>query len=162
MFDRTALDHPWLAQIEGPLFLQQFPRQATDDEVRDMVEHIERLVFSMRSPYAWVVDLGGVLAASASQRRIFSEHEDRTKEHDAQLNAGSAVLTRSALATGLVTAVFWLSKPSYPTKVFSDVREGEAWARAQLKARGVEIGLEPKLSAQALLFGDSGRPRTGR
>ena len=160
MLDRTALNHPWLKQIEGPLFLQQFPRRASDAELVEMLDCVERLVFSMRSPYAWIVDLNGVMAASASQRRLFSEHEDRTKEHDAKLNAGAALLSRSAITTGIITAVFWLSKPSYPTKVFSDVREGETWARTQLKDRGVEISLEPKLSMQMLILGDSNRPRT--
>ena len=159
MFNRTALDHPWLKQVEATLFVQQYPRRASDDELVDVLAAIERLVFSLRSPYGWIVDLGGVMTASASQRRLFSEHEDRTKEHDKQWNAGAALLSRSAITTGIITAVFWLSKPSYPTKVFSDIREAEGWARAQLKARGVAIGLEPKLSLQQLILGDSGRPR---
>ena len=158
--DRTALNHPWLKQVEGSLFVQQFPRRATDEELIEMVDAVERLIFSVRGPYAWLVDLGGVLTASASQRRICSDHEDRTKEHDAQFNAGSALLSRSPITTGIITAVFWLSKPSYPTKVFSEIREAERWARAQLKARGVEIGAEPTLSMQQLILGDSGRPRS--
>lgn len=162
MFDRSALDHPWLKQIEATLFLQQFPRTANDRELVEMLALVERLVFSLRSPYAWIVDLGGVMAASASQRRLFSEHEDRTKDHDKQFNAGAALLSRSAITTGIITAVFWVSRPSYPTKVFSDIREAEGWARAQLNARGVAIGLEPKLSLQQLILGDSGRPRSGQ
>ena len=159
MFDRSALDHPWLKQVEATLFLQQYPRTGSDEELKTMLAAIERLVFSMRGPYAWIVDVGGVLAAPASQRRLLSEHEDRTKEHDRRFNAGSALLSRSAITTGIITAVFWLSKPSYPTKVFSDLREAERWARAQLKERGVDIGLEPKLSIQELILGSSDRPR---
>jgi hypothetical protein len=160
MFDRTALNHPWLKQVEATLFVQQYPRRASDDELIEMLDAIERLVFSLRTPYAWLVDLGGVMTASAGQRRMFSNHEDRTKEHDAKLNAGAALLSRSAITTGIITAVFWLSKPSYPTKVFSEIRDAERWARAQLKARGVEIGSEPTLSMQQLILGDSGRPRS--
>jgi hypothetical protein len=159
MFDKTALDHPWLKQIEATLFVQQYPRQASDEELIDMLEAIERLVFSLHAPYAWLVDLGGVLTASASQRRIFSNHEDRTKEHDAKFNAGSALLSRSPITAGIITAVFWLSKPSYPTKVFSEIRAAERWARAQLQARGVAIGSEPTLSMQQLILGQSVRPR---
>ena len=133
MFDRTALEHPWLKQVEATLFLQHYPRSATDDELKEMLQAIERLVFSLRAPYAWIVDLGGVLGAPASQRRLASEHEDRTKEHDARFNAGSAILSRSAITTGIITAIFWLSKPSYPTKVFSDLREAERWSRAQIE-----------------------------
>jgi hypothetical protein len=160
MFDRTPLSHPWLKQIEATLFVQQYPRRATDEELIAMLESIERLVFSLRSPYAWLVDLGGTLTASASQRRIFSNHEDRTKEHDSQFNAGAAILSRSPITTGIITAIFWLSKPSYPTKVFSEIREAERWARAQLIAKGVQIGAEPTLSMQQLILGDSGRPRS--
>jgi hypothetical protein len=160
MFDRSALNHPWLKQVEATLFLQQYPRTGTDEELKGMIDAVERLVFSLNSPYAWLVDLGGVLGAPASQRRLFSEHEDRTKEHDRKFNAGSALLSRSAITTGIITAVFWLSKPSYPTKVFSDVRDAERWARTQLKERGVDIGLEPKLSLQELILGSSDRPRS--
>jgi len=159
MFDRTALNHPWIKQVEATLFVQLLPRRANDDELLEMVEAVERLVFSLRAPYAWIVNLGGVLTAPASQRRIFSDHEDRTKEHDAQFNAGAALLSRSPITAGIITAVFWVSRPSYPTKVFSEIHEAERWARAQLKARGVEIGSEPTLSMQQLILGDSGRPR---
>ncbi|HMI91762.1 MAG TPA: hypothetical protein VK509_10390 [Polyangiales bacterium] len=159
MFDRTALNHPWLKQIEATLFVQQLPRQASDEDLVEMLDAVERLVFSLRTPYAWLVDLGGVLGASASQRRLFSDHEDRTKEHDAQFNAGAALLSRSSITAGLITAVFWVSRPSYPTKVFSEIREAERWARSQLKARGVEIGAEPTLSMQQLILGQSTPPR---
>jgi hypothetical protein len=159
MFDRSALEHPWLEQVEETLFLQRYPRTASDDELKSMFVAVERLVFSMHVPYAWVVDIGGVLGSSASQRRLASEHEDRTKEHDRNFNAGSAVLSHSAITAGIITAVFWLSKPSYPTKVFSDVRDAERWARIQLKERGSSIGLEPKLTAADLIRGPSNRPR---
>lgn len=159
MFDRSALDHPWLKQVEATLFLQQFPRSASDEELKEMLDAVERLVFSMESPYAWLADLGGLMGASASQRRLFSLHEDRTKEHDRKFNAGAALLSRSAITAGIITAVFWLSKPSYPTKVFSDVREAERWARTQLNERGVAISLEPKLTLQELILGPSNRPR---
>ncbi len=159
MVDRAALEHPWLKQVEATLFLQQYPRTGTDEELKGMLQAIERVVFSVNGPYAWIVDLGGVLSASATQRRLVSEHEDRTKAHDAKFNAGSALLSRSAITTGIITAIFWLSKPSYPTKVFSDVREAERWARAQLKERGVDIGAEPKLTMQELILGPSDRPR---
>lgn len=160
MFDRSALDHPWLEQVEETLFLQVYPRTASDDELRGMLDAIERLVFSLRSPYGWLVELGGVLSAPASQRRLVAEHEERTKEHDRTFNAGSALLARSAITSGIITAVFWLSKPSYPTKVFSDLREAERWARLQLAARGVGIAPEPRLSVKDLLLGVSSRPNS--
>lgn len=144
--------------MEQTLFLQVYPRSASDEELRGMLAAVERLVFSLHSPYAWLVELGGVMNTSASQRRIFSEHEERTKEHDRKFNAGSALLSRSALTAGVITAVFWLSRPSYPTKVFSDLREAERWARSQLVARGVRIDPEPTLVLKDLLLGTSIRP----
>jgi len=146
MLEKKSLEHPWLEQIEATLFLQRFPKAATDQELASMLAAVEQLIFSMNEPYAWVVDLGGVLSVSASQRKLFADHENRTKEHDRAYNAGSALYAHSTFMSGIITAVFWLSRPVYPTKVFATIREAERWARSQLKLRGVKIGPEPRIS----------------
>lgn len=146
MFDKKAPEYPWLDQIEATLFLQRFPKSATDQELSEMVRAIEQLIILISSSYAWVLDLDDVIKASVSQRRLFAERERRTKERDTKLNAGSAFYAQSSFTGGIVTAVFWLSQPVHPTKVFTDIQDTERWARYQLKEQGVSIDLEPKLS----------------
>lgn len=147
MFDKSALEHPWLEQIEASLFLQRLPKRAIDKELAGMLEAVEKLIFSMSSPYAWVVDLSHIQIASASQRKLFTQHEKRTAEQDQKYNAGSGLFADSAFTRGLVTATFWMVKPSYPTKICSNLRDAEIWARAQLRERGVNVGLTPTLSS---------------
>jgi hypothetical protein len=34
-----------------------------------------------------------------------------------------------------VTAVFWISPPGFPNRVFADVRDARAWAEVELAKR---------------------------
>ena len=40
---------------------------------------------------------------------------------------GSAIVTRSSLVRGVLTALSWMVRPSFPVKVFKTVREGRGW-----------------------------------
>ncbi|HEX3597591.1 MAG TPA: hypothetical protein VHU80_20925, partial [Polyangiaceae bacterium] len=86
-------------------------------------------------PVAWVVDLAGLKMATATQRRIFSAHLTRFEPHDLAYNRGSALVVPNAVVRGLVTAVFWLKQPRFPTECFSTYDEAVAWARARLAQR---------------------------
>jgi hypothetical protein len=107
----------------------------SDEDLTAFLAAAEKLILALQTPYAWVVDVGGLLRVTAKQRRMFAEFEDRTKEQDAKLCAGAAIYAPTAFTRGLVTAVFWLSPPAYPTKIVASFEEAEAWARAKLDER---------------------------
>jgi hypothetical protein len=125
-------DHPWLGQLDDALFVQSFPRTMTDVELASFLEATAKLVFGKHSPYAWVVDVGGLLHASAKQRRMFADFEMRVREHDRRFCAGAAIFAPHPITRGIVTAVFWLSPPSYPYLVTGSLAEAHAYARHKL------------------------------
>lgn len=45
---------------------------------------------------------------------------------------GEATVLESALVRGGLTAIYWLSPPGYPWKIFGDMSEALHWAQAQL------------------------------
>jgi hypothetical protein len=131
--------HPWVSAIEAPLYLQTFPRSATDIELAAMIAEIERITKAMQWPYGWVADLSDLMQATARQRSMCAESDKCLASRDERYCAGSAVYCRGALTRGVLTAVHWLSPPAYPFRVFSSFPEAESWARQQLIRRGVAM-----------------------
>jgi hypothetical protein len=134
--DLVPLVHPWIDQTRAPIYVLTFPSQASDGQLQAMCEARER--WAQRAMYrvAWVVDLSGVLTATAQQRGLFSEHLKRFEAHDRAYNQGSALIVPNALVRGIVTAVFWLKPPSFPNQCFPDAEQAFAWAEKQLYAEG--------------------------
>jgi len=45
----------------------------------------------------------------------------------------------STTVRGILTAIYWLSPPPFPTKVFTDPKEAEGWVRSQLASAGLSV-----------------------
>jgi len=88
---------------------------------------------------AWVIDLSNIAKASATQRQAFGEHLKRFEAFNVRWNTGSALIVPNAWLRGLVTAVFWISPPKFPNKLFSDPFESKDWAKAQLAAKLAQL-----------------------
>jgi len=136
------IDHPWISSDDMPLYRWTFPEEATDEELDACLLARERWGARAHYHVAWVIDLSNITKASATQRQAFGEHLKRFEEYNVRWNAGSALIVPSAWLRGLVTAVFWISPPGFPNKLFSDPFEGEAWARQQLAAKLAELHAE--------------------
>ena len=129
--------HPWISVIEYPLFQVSYPSEVTDEALTLLLEDLERVMFAMSSPYAWVVDLGRTLGTTARQRKMQAESELRLKEHNRKHCVGVGVHVGNAVMRGVVTAVFWLSPPVYPYRITGTLEEAQRWAREALRAHGV-------------------------
>jgi hypothetical protein len=129
--------HPWISVIEYPLFQVSYPSEVTDEALTIMLEDLERIIFAMTAPYAWVVDLGRTLGATAKQRKMQAESELRLREHNRQHCAGVGLHVGNSVMRGVVTAVFWLSPPVYPYCITETLEEAQRWAREALRAHGV-------------------------
>ena len=134
--------HPWITHIEGTLYKQTFPSDCSTEDLAAYLQAIEQLVFQINEPYAFVIDLGGIISTSSEQRRLTAESDKRQRDHDKEFCAGVAYYAKAAWTRGLVTAVYWLQPPVYPYEMFSDQREAENWARQRLRDRGAVIGGE--------------------
>jgi hypothetical protein len=93
-----------------------------------------------------VVNLAGILEATARQRTLFSEHLKRFEPHDVAYNQGSALLVPNAFVRGIVTAIFRMKPPLFPNECFSTLEEARTWAERQLNARGMSLAPPPRNS----------------
>lgn len=136
------IDHPWISNDEMPLYRWTFPEEANDEELDACLR--AREYWGARAHYhvAWVIDLSNITKASATQRQAFGQHLKQFEEINVRWNAGSALIVPRAWLRGLVTAVFWISPPVFPNKLFSEPLEAEDWAKAQLAAKLAELQTE--------------------
>lgn len=103
-----------------------FPKSVTDEDLEAMLATV-REVFKARRRIVLLVDAidSGL---SAGQRklliRLMREHEDEFR----RWVHGSALVVRSALARGTLTALLWMMTPPYEQKVFSSLEEALSWS----------------------------------
>jgi len=135
----TEINHPWISNDDMPLYRWTFPEETTDEELRACLEARERWATRAHYHVAWVIDLSKITKASATQRQAFGQHLKRFEEFNVRWNVGSALIVPKAWLRGLVTAVFWISPPAFPNKLFSDPLDAEDWAKAQLAAKLAEL-----------------------
>jgi hypothetical protein len=127
--------HPWIDASRAPLYVVTYPEAPSDREVLEGHQAIEEIYRRADSPLAWVVDARRVNKATPVQRRMVAEHEERTRALAEKFNAGLALVITSRLVRGMVTAVYWMSPPVYPYKIFDDMDRAQQWALQQLYDR---------------------------
>lgn len=132
------IEHPWVSHDLIPIYRWAFPKETTDEQLDAFVQAREDWATHAEYPVAWVVDLSNITKASATQRKVFAEHLKRFEEHDVRWNAGSALIVPAGWLRGVVTAVFWISPPRFPNKIFAGPFEGRSWAKRQLEAKLAE------------------------
>jgi len=129
----VPLVHPWIDESHAPVYELTFPAETTDAELEAFCAVREEWARRAQYRVAWVVNLAGIMRATAGQRKLFSEHLKRFEPHDVAFNQGSALLVPNAFVRGIVTAVFWLKAPSFPHACFATLQEARHWAERQLK-----------------------------
>lgn len=132
----ARLQHPWLDPTDAPLLRLTCPVTYEPHETLAMFEVVLAFYAVNDQPFAWVVDASNVKGSSAQERKITADYEQRAAEHLKRFNRGTAFVLPSAIVRGIVTAIYWLVPPPYPHRVFSNVPDAEAWARAQLGGVG--------------------------
>jgi len=137
-------EHEWISIIEAPLYGQVFPSHSGDDELERMLAEVERITKAIDGPLGWVTDVSNILHATARQRKMYADSDERLKFYDKKWCTGTAIICTGSFVRGVVTAIHWMTPPVYPFKVFGSRRDGELWARQQLIARGVEVSPEPQ------------------
>ena len=136
---RDTPTHPWLEPIAPHLYRQRYPWRFTDAEIREFLDFMTGFVPTVPAPYAWVVDTGGLLRTNRAQRQMLAEYGEATAERDRADSAGAAIVAHGMIARGLVKTAYLVSPPVYPHAIFGDDASAERWARARLRARGVEL-----------------------
>jgi hypothetical protein len=135
MIDLIPLVHPWVDQSRAPVYELTFPKTASLEEIAGLCSARERWAQRANYRVAWVVNLTGIMEATARQRTVFSEHLKRFEPHDIAYNQGSALVVPNTFVRGIVTAIFWMKPPLFPNECFATIEEARAWANQQLNAR---------------------------
>ena len=125
--------HPWLDTTRAPVYVACIPQRVHDADLIAHFQAVEAFLRERPERYAYVSDVSFVQSATATQRRIVADADKRLQDFDKQWLAGMAIVAKSALMRGAVTAVYWLSPPVYPYRVFSNLTEAIVWARNQLE-----------------------------
>lgn len=130
---RIASPHPWLDVTRAPVYVACIPHRVQYAELIEHFQAVEAFLRARPERYAYVSDFSFVQSATATQRRIVADADKRLQDFDKQWLAGMALVAKSALMRGAVTAVYWLTPPVYPYRVFSNLTEAIVWARNQLE-----------------------------
>lgn len=104
----------------------------TDDELRQALEAYDAVLNANLEPYCVVFDYSAGETLPASQRVMLGEFNARNAERTRVYCRGAAFVMKGAVARGVMTAVFWISKPPAETKVFADFDQAMSWASSQL------------------------------
>lgn len=135
--DAAIPEHPWLVPKGGHVFVQSYPARFSDEELAAFLHYVHALPPILPTPYAWVIDLGGLFRAPMRQRNAVQARQNDNLELGRLHNAGTAIVADNAIKRGLVRAKYLLTDPAFPVKVVSTVDEGIEWVRGQLAERGI-------------------------
>ncbi len=129
-----------------PIVIMTAPARALSDlEFKAYLAWVEKYVTCHGETYAIVNDVRYAPAPSAAQRRLVAEQMERLKLVTKRHCAGNAMVFQSQLMRGIMTAIFWMAQPDYPTKVFATVDQAIAWCEVQLGREQHRRAVEARL-----------------
>lgn len=98
---------------------------------------------------AVLYEIGGTRAFVDAPRRkrvadVLSHHRSAT----AEATSGYVMVSASGVARGVLTAIFWLSHPPYPTQIVSTLDEGFGWLAQRASALDAESAMSGYVAAR--------------
>lgn len=111
-----------------------FPEVFNDSELDGALKAVhDWMLKEVDAPFGLVVDVQRPLAFSAVQRKMIADVEKSYRHVDRRYNGGQAVVVPTAVARGVLTAVYWLSPPVYPVQAVATLEEGLEWVENSLR-----------------------------
>lgn len=122
-----------------PLCIVRFPeRKLEDEDLKRMIEDHRRLL-ARRQRFAMIGDGRVKNIFTPTQRKLLvdwlNEAEPLVMEHLAAM----AMVVDSAPVRGALTAVLWIKKMDWPTKVTKNLDQSVAFCVERLKEEGVPV-----------------------
>jgi hypothetical protein len=116
-----------------PLMIITLPAgNIPDDEVVSLLNKYTQIIKEKVEPYALVMDVSKTAKLNLKQRKMLVDQMKANKEFTEKYCKGNALVFKSALLQGILTAMFWIFKPKYETKIFTQVPDAIAWAQSKL------------------------------
>src|SRR5512138_3237773 len=114
-----------------PLVAIKFPSSLNDEEMTVYIGELKRLR-ERREAYAFVIDTSGSALPTARQRKLQADSIAEGNPLARRYLRGIAFIVDSPIRRGILTAIFWLTKPDWRYQIFYDSGEAVTWARAVL------------------------------
>jgi hypothetical protein len=127
-----ALEGGVLDLSRWPLVNIAFKPRATEEEIARLFKNIEVVLRARQGPFVAVVDARGTREISARHRKIVADHLAQNTDLYRHRCAGHAFVFEGTALRGALTAIFWMTPPPYPYRIFPDVPTAERWALDQL------------------------------
>lgn len=121
-----------LDETRWPLIEVSYPDAFDMDEWANLLERLVKII-RRDVPFAMLNDARDAPPPNAQQRqmitRMYRDHLELVRKNW----LGTALVTDSAMARGIVAALQWLMPMPHPFRVFTNYAEGEAWAMNRLR-----------------------------
>ena len=91
-----------------------------------------RALLARKTKHAIVFQPGGLFTLNVQQRAMMVALSKETAAKSAQYVVCACVVITNPLARGVVTAINWVSPPTFEQKFLATVEEAEAWAIRRL------------------------------
>jgi hypothetical protein len=125
-------NHPWVDNSKSPIFIINWPSKPSTSELHGLFDAFQVWYESIRAPVAWVSNLDSIGLSQASDRQLLADREKTLHPFMRTYLKGIAFVAGSTMHRGIITAVYWLSKPPYAYTIVPSVTEGMKWAQQKV------------------------------
>jgi hypothetical protein len=116
-----------------PLLIARFPSDVTSDDFADYSARLFPLL--SRGRCALLVDAGEA-RLTPEVRRLMADEMRQREAVFVEHCAGCAVVLRSTITRGIMTALTWLVTPKFPLRTFAHEEMALAWLKERLATAG--------------------------
>lgn len=130
--DSATKRRPTYDDSEWPIFVARMPPDRLTAAGFETHLQALRQPFRRGEPFAVLIVMGNHPPLSPTERKAAADAMKADNERYPGRLRAKAIVIRSGVERGIVTAVAWMAKPPYPFAAFEDEVLAKAWLRAQL------------------------------
>jgi hypothetical protein len=119
---------PTYSDSAWPLFVATMPSTALSLEAFEAHLQMLREPYRRGQPFVQMIVMGDHPSLPAAHRRAAAEAMRLDSQRYPGLLRAKAIVAKSQLERGVVTAVGWIARPDYPFESFETEPEAKAWA----------------------------------
>jgi hypothetical protein len=126
---------PTYDDSDWPLFRARMPATPlSETEFSAWLQRLDQL-FVRAERFALMLDVRDAPLPTATERHDVAKLLNSWHARHPHRMAAQAVVLKSAVQRGVLTAILWLSGPIYPTRPFVRMADADAWLREMLRTR---------------------------
>ena len=117
-------------ESQWPVLIVTPPRTVSDEQMAEFLGRHRALERQRAQDYVIVLDLRNTGKLTPGQRELLTE--GMAGDESETWLRGLAMVFESRVLRGVLSMIFWVRKPPYPTRVFATPMEALPWARETL------------------------------